>query len=141
MPTSITFSYKIPVALLAPIPIRKAVEELCYRASVPTVKWNCNLSTISGSSGGARTLPKVLFRSRDKEVSEGAKRGDNRSADANAKRRVGQEWGICHQARAVELDWATEKQAQHLHKQGSSISSTAAKRSKKKSRNASHLEQ
>ena len=61
------------------------MEELCYRASVPTVKWNSNLLALSGSSSGVRTLPKVLFRSRDKEVSEGAKRGDNRSADVNAE--------------------------------------------------------
>ena len=52
------------------------MEELCYRASV---------LALSGSSSGVRTLPKVLFRSRDKEVSEGAKRGDNRSADVNAE--------------------------------------------------------
>lgn len=61
------------------------MEKLCYRAGAPTVKWNSNLFAISGSSSGVSTLPKVLFRSCDKEVSEGAKRGDNRSADANAK--------------------------------------------------------
>jgi len=75
------------VALLALIPLCKArqTEELCYRASVPRVKQTRNLFATSGCSSEARTLPKVLFRSRDKEVSEGAKKEGNRSADANAK--------------------------------------------------------
>lgn len=63
----------------------KATQELCHRPTVPTGKWSSNLFAISGSSSGARTLLKVSFRSCDKEDSEGAKRGDNRSADAKAK--------------------------------------------------------
>lgn len=106
------------------------MEYCCYRA----VRWNSNLLTVSGSSSGVRTLPQASFRSHEKLVSEGTKRGDNRSADAKIKRQTGHFPSIKGCVAGLG-----NKQAKHLHEQEYSISLLL--KGQKKQKYVSHIEQ
>lgn len=124
-------SYKAPLAKPAPLSISKTRSRKLSAKLLCQEKRAGNLLSICGSRSRTGTVENILFTTLDKDISisEGAKRRDNRSADANKKQQTA--LALSHRLCGTLGAASHNRQAQHLHKQGHCVSSTANEGPKK----------